>query len=65
VSRKICYAFDTPFAGIGGHGEMEFPDGTTDEEIDEAVKEEFFNRYNYGWREIEQANSHGAGVSND
>lgn len=65
MSRVISYAFDNPFAGHEeeDHGELEFPDGTTDEEVDEAVKELFFNRYNFGWSDVEQPTSHGAGVS--
>lgn len=51
MPRKITYSFDSPYAGRdeADHGEMEFPDGTPDGVIDEAVKEAFFERYNYGW----------------
>ena len=51
MTKRITYTFDTPFANKSGDdsGEMEFPDDATDEEIEEAVKEAFFERYNYGW----------------
>ena len=67
MSRVISYSFDTPFAGTedGDRGELEFPDGTTDDEVDEAVRELFFNRYNFGWSDAEQPASHAAGVSGE
>lgn len=66
MSRVISYAFDNPFSQQDDEdsGELEFPDGTTDDEVDEAVRELFFNRYNFGWSDAEQPTSHGAEVSN-
>lgn len=48
---RVRYAFDQPFAGQDedDRGYLEFPDGTSDAEIDAEVRELFFNRYNYGW----------------
>lgn len=65
MSRVIRYAFDTPFAGQEeeDRGVLEFPDGTTDDEVEEEVRELFFNRYNFGWSDAEQPTRHGAGVS--
>ena len=51
MARKITYVFETPFANKSDddEGEMEFPDGTTHEQVEAAIREEFFERYNYGW----------------
>jgi hypothetical protein len=49
MARTIVYNFDTPFAGQDISGELEFDDDATDDEIDEAVREEFYNHFNFGW----------------
>lgn len=47
--RVIEYCFESPFAGQTISGEMEFPDGTPDDEVEEAVAIEFGNQFSYGW----------------
>ncbi|WP_414555739.1 hypothetical protein [Stenotrophomonas forensis] len=57
MSRKITYSFDNPYAGYDAedHGELEFPDGTSDEDVEEEVKQLFFERYNFGWSDKDES----------
>lgn len=60
MARIIEYAFDTPWAikDADDRGTIEMPDGATDEECEEAVRELFWERYNYGWSDAEDS-THG------
>ncbi len=59
MSRKITYSFDNPYAGYDSedHGELEFPDGTSDEDVEEEVKQLFFERYNFGWSDKDESDN--------
>lgn len=52
MSRRIQYHFDTPYAGEKPRGVIEVDDNTTEEQIEEMVRDEFFNLFNYGWTEL-------------
>lgn len=45
----IKYHVDTPWAECTIDDEVEVPDGATDEEIDEYVREEIFNVIEWSW----------------
>jgi len=47
--KTIYYTFDTPWAGMSISDEMEVADDATEDEIDQLVREAFFNSFNYGW----------------
>lgn len=47
--KTIRYRIETGFAGASYKDEFEVPDNTADEEIDEMVLQELFNRISYSW----------------
>ena len=53
--RRITYSFEGSRSGSNINGEMEFDDDVSDADIEEAVREEFFNHFNYGWSDVEGA----------
>lgn len=50
--RKIEVTIETAWTGANETVEIEMPDDATQEEIEEAARDEFFNMCNYGWAEI-------------
>ncbi|MFL9582419.1 hypothetical protein [Stenotrophomonas sp. AB1(2024)] len=52
MSRRIQYHIETPYAGEKPCGVIEVDDDTAEEQIEEMVRDEFFNQFNYGWCEL-------------
>lgn len=52
MSRRIQYHFETPYAGGKPSGVIEVDDDATEDQIEEAVRDEFYNLFNYGWHEL-------------
>lgn len=46
---KIIVTIETPYATIVDKQAIELDDDATDEEIEEAAREVFFERYQYSW----------------
>lgn len=51
MSRKIEYHAHYGFAGAECEDILEFEDNITDEEIEETVKDEVFDRVDWNWWE--------------
>ena len=47
--REVEWLLETGFAGCAHSGKLEFEDGATDEEIEEAVDTEVYNRISWSW----------------
>jgi len=50
---KIRYIIDRGISGADIQDEFEMPDGSTEEEIDEAVRDELWNRISFSWEIVE------------
>ncbi|ATS39297.1 MULTISPECIES: hypothetical protein [Xanthomonas] len=51
--KKIHVCVEWP--GGGWNEEVEVEEDATQEEMEQAAADEFYNRCNYGWSEVEQA----------
>lgn len=52
VVKTIKWWLHTGYVGAEHNGEIVVEDDATDEEIDEAVKEDMFNYLDWGWQGV-------------
>ena len=52
--RKVKYQANYGYAGTDVEDELEYPDGATDEEIEEDIKEIVMQRVDWYWEPVNQ-----------
>lgn len=50
--RRIQYYAETPWAACKRAAVLEVEDNATEAEVEEAVRDAFFNEFNYSWAEL-------------
>ncbi len=52
MTRRIQYYAETPWASCKRATVIEVQDSATESEVEEAVRDAFFNEFNYSWAEL-------------